>query len=915
MLECRLIKHNPVVNCVLRPKLKHPLLHVAVLCALSHMAFAQSSAQPVSLSNPYHSEWKCTPYQGHWVCREKSTLGSGLYEKGISKRQHREALTHALGWIANTSNAPGNCSVCGGHYYEPPIPKDTTALKASSTKIISGQPSYQVGGSLKLTDGVVVTQPGRRLYADAAIITPDKKTKKLNSLKATGNIRLRQPGQLILGSHLKANLISHKAELNDVTYLVRVGISPQGQPLFDTSSGIVGRTPTVPDTPNFTGYAHGHADKIMQVNIDRYILTNASYSTCPPTGNAWELDASKIKLNKKTGVGTAHNVVLHFYGVPIFYTPYFNFPINDKRKTGFLYPSPGWGENTGYFLGLPFYINLAPNYDDTVTPWYYTKHGFLLDNNFRFLTKNSQGNVQFQYVPHDKTFGTSRYAYFLNDTTRLPWGFKFTGAYNYVSDSDYLQDFNNLPFSNITSFSSSPYGQSSAELANTVIIPRSAHLSRNSLHWNFNATVQSYKVIGKLITENSPYDELPAINLTGQYPSLFKPFSTSIQMGFTNFQKSGSLSSTSTLSINGSPVDGQRLYVQPTLSLPLQAVYGFLTPSISLNVAQYNLQNVADKNITRVLPIFDISSGLYFDHDFKIGNSTYTQTLEPRLFYLYVPFTSQNNIPVFDSTLNQFNFSQLFANNRFSGEDRIGDANQISAALTTNLDNAQGQDVLSASIGQIYYFERRRVSLCDNSANPNCIANEQPDLNSATSAITSLLTYHINNDWYISGNLNYSPRRHTVDYQTYQLQYKSDPRHIFNFEYQSNRFDYGLLSTQQLLDGSSPPNVSQINSSFLWALTPSWSAVGSVNFSINNGRAFSEFAGLEYDSCCWSIRFLVDHYLSATNPNTPNKLDGPGTTGVLVQFELKGLGSMGMTQIQSLLSTVPGYNPQLSGFN
>lgn len=872
-------------------------------------------AQPdAALSNPYRSDWKCTAHQNKWICREVTMPGAGLYAKDISSLQKHAILVHALGWIADVSDSPDNRLICGGHYYQPPIPSSIKALAESPTQLVSGTPSYQIGGDLKLTDGVVVTQPGRRLYAEQATISPDKATGKLHQISASGNIRLQQPGQLFLGSKLYADLTSHQAKLEDVNYLVRINITDQGQPQFGAQSGI-GDTPSDSPIPrNFTGYAHGHADKITQHNAHLYTLNHASYSTCPPTSNAWKLGASKITLNTLSGTGTAYNALLQFHGVPLVYLPYFNFPINNERKTGFLYGSLSYSNSYGYYFSTPFYLNLASNYDDLITPQYYTRRGWMIGNTFRLLTSRSLINAELQYVPRDKQLGKARYAYFLDDTTQLPWEFHLAANYNHISDNNYLRDFNNQSFHYIGDTTAAPYSQSGAALASTALIPNNINLSRDSLHWHFNTKVQTYQVISQLNTENKPYDQLPAIDLLGKYPNLLNPFSFSTQLNYTNFHKSGRLTQPSNLSINGLPPEGQRAFGQANISMPIQKIYGFLTPTVSLNSANYQLSNTRQNQITRVLPILDVHSGLFFDRDFSVDKQHYSQTFEPQIFYLYVPYDNQNNIPVFDTTLKQFSFSQLFATNRFSGEDRIGDANQVSLALSSVVNNPQGQQVLSAHIGQIYYFKHRRVSLCDSSTNSNCIANEQPNFRSPMSDITSMLRYQITSIWNINSNFNYNPNRHTVDYQTYQLQYLPNPRHIFNLGYQMNRYDYGLLSTQQLLDGVAPPSISQFNTSFLWAISPMWNAIGSLNYSINSHRVFSEFGGLEYDSCCWAVRVVVDHYLSATNPNTPSEVNGPGTTGVLLEFELKGLGKMGQSQIKSLLSTIPGYNPQYSDF-
>jgi LPS-assembly protein len=452
-------------------------------------------------------------------------------------------------------------------------------------------------------------------------------------------------------------------------------------------------------------------------------------------------------------------------------------------------------------------------------------------------------------------------------------------------------------------------------VANQVLLNQSLALNYNSLHWTFNGIVQTYQVVNPLLSvENQPYNEYPSTELQAQYPNALNPFSFSFDSGLTNFAKS---------SVGGSvePVSGLRTYVAPTLSLPLTKNYGFFTPALTVNGTAYNLQNTTvnglpENTITRTLPIFDVDTGLYFDRDFDFDSNAYTQTLEPRLFYLLVPYTNQNNIPVFDTSINSFNYNSLFSTNRFSGLDRIGDANQISAALQTNINNSKGQQLFTAAIGQIYYFVNRKASLCTNTpGQPACIITENPQYNQPYSDVVGMAGYNFNPAWSVNANLAYNPKFTMLDSQDYQVQYKPDDQHLFNVEYETNNYDYGLLSNQQILAGTTPPKISQINASTIWNVLQSWSVVGSVSYSLNYKNIISQFGGLQYDACCWAARFLVYQYIVNDNPNLPAVISGPKNTTLMVQFELKGLGSEGLgnngAQINTLLNGIPGYNNQL----
>jgi len=858
------------------------MLSVVIITAISC-----SSVYGIKLvANPYHRDWQCTANHSQWICHETRQLDSAIYNQQVSDDVRQTALANALGWIPDHSDSPNNCSVCGGHYYEPKVPHAIKSINESETKVMPGNTQYKVHGALELSNGVVITQPGRKLYANTAVIYPNLKTGKLEKLLAHGNIRLRQPQQLLLARRLSANLINHQADIQDAHYLIQV--SPGGLPgdnnYYDH---------------NFTGYGHGYAASGKQLNQNQYSLHDATYSTCPPTQHTWKLQASEIDLNQATGRGEAYNTVLKLHGIPVLYSPYFNFPINNERKTGFLYGSASYSNNNGYELYVPYYLNFAPNYDDLIGLNYYSKRGILWRNTFRYLTESSAGQIEGGYIDKDNQTRHNRYRFAATDTTNLTKNLTFHGTYNKVSDQDYLGDFSQ---------------GNSAIASNTVLLPRQANLTYNNAHWNINGLVSSYQIVNPLLTvANRPYERLPQFTIKVQYPYLLHPLTLSTQASYSNFVKDAALNSIE-------PVSGQRFYAKPSVGLNFFRTYGYLRPSVSLSMTQYQLNHYTDngfhdKYISRAMPIVVMDSALFFDRDVTLWGDHYSQTIEPRLYYLYVPYRNQNNIPVFDSSISTFNLQQMFSPNHFTGEDRISNNNRLSAALYTSLDNSKGQQVFSGAIGQALYFTQRRVSICgQGSDNTKCISNEDPDYNKRLSDLIMQGSIRLYGGWHLNSQTNYSYHRLQIDYFSSGLGYRPDPRHLFNISYETNRFDYGLLSNEQILNGSNPPKLSQINTSFLWKLTPHWSAVGSWDYSLNNSRTISEFGGLQYDSCCWAIRFLAYRYISNSDPNEPQNLEGPIDTAYMVQFELKGLGSTSSSQLNSLVASIPGYSAKYSGF-
>jgi LPS-assembly protein len=889
--------------------IKPATLALFVSLCLSVQAHANRGA------NPHNNNWTCGAHKGHWVCHQNGKTGPYLYPESIENTpalatrtprysaqtltENHQALANALGWIPDTSATdPENCSICGGHYWEPPFPftgKKISLTKAPS-RISYDQASYQLSGDLLVRGNVQIMQPNRTLYADRAIITPNK-TGHLQKIHAKGHIRLHQPGEVFLGSKGSANLYKHHSTLQDVHYLMRVRQNWR-------------KHTKAYDQQNFTGYAHGVSSEIKQLSKTLFVLEDATYATCPPTSNTWHISATSIHLNKKSERGHAWNTVLHLWKIPVFYWPYLSFPLTSQRQTGFLYGTFGSSSNSGAMLSLPFYINLAPNFDDTFTPVFYSKRGTLFKNQFRYLTKDNQGQLDTSYLHHDRETGANRKAFTFKNTGHYDQNWSSHIDYNYVGDQSFLQDFSSI---------------SSAQVANQVLLNRSADLSYDGTHTSLYGIMQSYQVINStLILANRPYERMPEIDTNSQY--LFQeklPVLLNLNTQFVEFKKNS-------LNQNGAdeiPVEGQRVHIAPQISLPFTASYGFFTPSVTLDSTLYTLQNInqatapqngfPDTAVSRNLPIIDIDTGLYFDRTFSLGKDSFTQTIEPHLFYLYVPYDSQSNIPDFDTSITNFGYNSLFSKNRFTGLDRIGDANQISAALSTELDNDKGQDLLDAAIGQTYYFKNRDVSLCrGNLVNGlPCVASEDPTYKQSRSDYAGQMNIHVNNAWNINTNMTYNPYTDELDSEGYFLQYAPNTTHIFNVGYQQTRYDYALLTMDQILGGQfSPPRLSQVTSSFIWKLNNHWGLVGKWNFSLNAKHTIDEFGGIEYNACCWAVRLVVRHYIVGSDPNNPTALNGQSDTVNMFQFELKGLGGTSSAEINSLEASIPGYQNNSTGW-
>ncbi len=871
------------------PRHRRCLLSIAVWCAVA--TTAQAAVKTTNFGNV---NWQCQPHKGQWVCHKTEDYSQSIYNQHLSPEEHRAAVAAELGWVPDNSDSSSNCRVCGGHYVEKQFNPKTLHLPLgqAKSKVKFGHSQYKVAGDYQLSGGVLVIQPNRVVYADRATIKPNLKTGSLQKITANGHVRVDQPGQVILSRYLRANINNHNAEAKDVTYLTK--ITPR------LSGEMIG-----PPDRNFTGYAHGHTKTIQQVSRDLFVLHDATYATAPPTEDTWALHASTLTLNRKSGRGHAYNVVLNAQGLPIFYFPYLSFPINKKRQTGFLYGSIGQSGSTGLSLSVPYYLNLAPNFDDTITPAIYSKRGFVLGNSFRYLlapnwlAESSQGILDMSYMPFDRDHDPSHHFYaHTENQTKINAHWQASADASYVSDKSYMDDFISVD---------------SLMGANTTLLNQQANLTYNSDHWQFNGLIQQYQVVDQTLqVTNRPYKRLPEIDLNANYPHLIGPFNFSLQTQFVNFTKANA---------DGEiPIQGQRFIVDPQISLPLTASYGFFKPAITFSNTFYTLDNTQagnnnfpDSHIARNMPIYDVDAGLMFQRNFLFEGHDYTQTLEPHLFYLYIPCRDQNNIPVFDTTLTNFDFSQLFVTNRFAGEDRINNANQLSAAITSGIRNDKGRQILDGGIGEIFYFAHRKVSLCRNNLNPGCIDTENPFHDAAKSDIAGQFNYHVNPAWLFHTDITFNPNNSQFDNENYQFQYQPDAYHVFNFGYQTNASDYALLSNQQILAGESAPRLSQLTTSLYWGISPTLSLIGYWDYSINANRTLDIFGGIEYNSCSWAVSFIVRRYMQNSDPNIPVNLNGAMNTVTMVQFELKGLGSTGSSGINQLIQQIPGYGQPLAG--
>jgi len=582
-------------------------------------------------------------------------------------------IAQQLAWV------PDNIGICRGHYLDPlraytQVP--LIDLKRAFTHIDAAQSHFSFEGTSTLTGNVTITQPGRTLYADQVFFYRDSNG-KITSMDLRGEIKILEPNLLIKAKRAHLDINAQTGYLTNVIYHL----------LLRNQAISFGTNQEMPVN------AWGTASRAEQNYPGLITLHNTCYTSCSPSNPVWQLFAKKIVLNRDTGRGKAYDTWLNYAGIPILYSPYMGFPIDDRRESGFLFPSFNTSTQSGIGIGFPYYWNIATNYDFLLTPTYLSKRGLQLTGQLRYLTYNSHGQMTANYLPHDRAASkfSNQIPFLYPNANSLifpghdrrsfswqeqrQWSPRWSSFinFNWVGDNYYLEDFNTP--------SSIAINQ----------LPQRAEISYTGDIWNFTTRLMRYQTLHPLNQSpvNNPYNSLPEIDLNSTTQN-FHGFSYQFNNQLNYFQRLNNPGELLT------PPRALRLNIQPSISYPMLKKGSYIIPRLQLSLTHYAIANQVpgyQSDIQRTTPLMSIDSGLYFDRLFNWGQHPYQQTLEPRLFYLYVPYRNQNDIPIFDSALIPFSYDSLFTTNRFSSYDRIGDANQISFAATTRLlDRTTGEE-------------------------------------------------------------------------------------------------------------------------------------------------------------------------------------------------------------------------------
>ncbi|MFC3715006.1 LPS assembly protein LptD [Luteimonas soli] len=704
-----------------------------------------------------------------------------------------------------------------------------------------------MGGTVMCRGNVTLQRGDQFLHADSLSFDAEN-----NTYTADGNVRYQDSGMRMVAESAHGNQNADTHQINDVRYQL---IERRG---------------------------NGGADSIRMEGTQGALM-GSTYSTCPPNDRHWELRADQIDIDTDSGFGTARNATIRVGKVPVLYVPWFKFPIDDRRVTGLLYPNISQSNRNGFDWRQPIYINLAPNYDMTLEPRLMTKRGLMLNTEFRYLTPTGRGEFDFGYLPSDDLTSRDRdeeLAEFIEEGYPLEnrrkdnrGRFSFLGRQNinrtwqaranlnWISDPRYLEDFNN----NVDSLSN-------------YRVNSDLGVYGRGRHWDAGLMADYYQLADYTLSElRLPYYRLPRAYFNWEQ-SLGQWFTAGVHTEAARFQH-----------IDGEArPGGTRLDLKPYVSMPLGGASWFVTPTLAWRYTGYRLDDELAENLnpgdpetspSRSTPISSLDAGLYFDRNIRFRGEDYVNTLEPRLFYLNVPYRNQDNLPIFDTGPMTFSWGQLFRDNRFSGADRQADANQLTLAVTSRLiRESDGREKLAVSLGQIQYFDDSRVGL----------SSSTPVLESGRSAWVADTTYAVNDRWSIGASYQWDPKFGREDLASLRTRYLIGDDGIVNFSY---RYRRDARNGEDLLE--------QADLSFLYPVSPSWSLVGRYYYSIQDKQMLEGIAGVQWDSCCLAARLVARRYV--------RNRTGEMNDAIQLEIELKGLGSAGPDTESRLRRAILGY--------
>lgn len=854
----------------LRPAQLRSLLLGAVLLALAAPGRAASYSE---------EQWRCRPGpDGEWVCdRVESEAGpfppvatAPIYKKppARAEEKRRGQIVPVAGqtqeqaeltWVPRRA-LPADAQAelpewCDGAYREYDWSEEALALDPAEAVIgiTADGASWTLGEDAMLEGAVLLEQGARRLFAEQA--TYDTQTRRL---ALEGGVRMQEPGLLLTGERASVDLEAGEAELEDVRFVLYEG--------------------------DYRGSAARFAREDGELRIE-----GAEFTRCAPGDRAWKMAAGRIVIPEGEIFGRARNARLEVRDVPVFWTPYLRFPVTDERQSGWLFPRMGFTETNGVDVAVPYYLNLAPNYDATIMPRVMSERGVLLETEFRHLSQRTRNTLGGAFLPQDDQYdgrvsfdefeerireglappgvfeaadrwlvqADHRGDWFPGVTTRVD----FVG----VSDRDYFRDLG-----------------TDLGVTSSVQLERTAEVAVRRRGLEARLWAEDIQLLEEGLPE--AYRRLPQLDMRFRERLPGVPLVVGYDLQYAFFDRQDA-------AVTGlEAVTGSRTHFAPRLRIPLERPWGFLRAEAAYQYTRYDLDDVlpgTERTPERTLPTGIVDAGLRFERDTSLGGRPLLQTLEPRLYYLYVEEEAQDTLPRFDTTELTFGHEQLFRDNRFSGLDRIGDANQLTTAMTSRvLSRADGSELLSGTVGRIFYYDDREVTL---------EADDATEGDSASGWVTDLVL-RLGGGFDARALWVWDTPNEVRDQTIVQVGFRPDARRVLNLAWRTRGED-----------------IEQADLAFIWPVSSHLAAIGRYFYDLERERTIETFAGFQYDDCCWRLRVVGRRFRRPFDVIDPGNSDAE--SGIFFEILMKGLAGFDAGVDNILSNGIRGYREQVEHGN
>jgi len=746
---------------------------------------------------------------------------------------------------------------------------DAAARAAAATELNGDQLEGVDGKQMVLKGNASATRADQSMRAERIEYDIGK-----DSAVASGNVHYEDAGNVFYATQARADMAADSTELSDVRYALK---ERRGQ---------------------------GRAAKVTTNSADQTTLEGVTYTACPGEDPSWQIEARSLVIDRQAGQATAEDFKVRIGGIPVLYSPYASFPIDDRRKSGWLAPRVGGGSD-GFDFAAPYYWNIAPNYDATLVPRVISDRGNQAGGEFCYLYSGGSGQIDGEWLPDDDQLGIDRERLRLRHYGSLLPGVRLDADINHVSDDRYFVDLGD-----------------SMNTSSTSVLGSMAQLSGGGRKWHWSVLADEYELILPDTDERfqeDPYKRLP--RLAFSYHDRASQWRFGVNSEWVDFASEDFCATGSDgACLLTKPVEGSRFDLMPYLGYDLERSYGFLRARGSLRYTSYDLDlapsdapTFTDASVSRTTPIFSLDSGLVFERPNAFGDSGLRQTLEPRVYYLYVPQREQSDLPVFDTAELDFSFAQLFRENRYTGADRQADANQLTLALSSRLlDDADGAERAALNVGQIYYFEDRLVTVCDAQraqSQPSCRTRVPPsggwsdaqpaDAQSVSSSeIAAELQVRPTRSVSVTGTTLLDVHREQVNEGGAFVHWTPDTQTIVNAGYRYRREQ----TSYDIFGNLISETIDQADFSAVLPISDRWRVFTRYQYDFTNDYSLEELAGLEYSSCCWSVRMVYQEGVD---------WDQGRDYGFYLQFVLRGLGGLGKNIDQLLQDSIFGFGSDL----